>query len=99
MSWLSEHASLTHLLQFPADALLNSGNVLFTGSEDAYLEARLRVLAKLQAAENLYFVLDALIRTIRHPCWKKAHLSRGETSDRNTMERTLLEQHIKLRHK
>uniref|UniRef100_A0A8C2GZB1 non-specific serine/threonine protein kinase n=1 Tax=Cyprinus carpio TaxID=7962 RepID=A0A8C2GZB1_CYPCA len=45
-------------------------------SEDAYLEARLRVPAKLQAAENLYFVLDAIIKTIRHPCWKKAHLSR-----------------------
>ncbi|XP_052464859.1 serine/threonine-protein kinase pim-1 [Carassius gibelio] len=45
-------------------------------SEEAYLEARLRVPAKLQAAENLYFVLDALITTIRHPCWKKAQLSR-----------------------
>ncbi|XP_016132053.1 serine/threonine-protein kinase prk-2-like [Sinocyclocheilus grahami] len=45
-------------------------------SEEAYLEARLRVPAKLQAAENLYCVLDALIKTIRHLCWKKAHLSR-----------------------
>lgn len=73
--------------------------MLFTGSNEVLLEERFKANAKMYAAENLYDMLDDLINARGHPCQKKACLSRGETDDENAMEITLLEKHIKLRHK
>lgn len=87
---------MTCLLQFTVDVLLNTGDVLVTGtdknaSEFRNINAVSKDVAVLEGIDCLWDILKELIDGL-----KIRVLSKGETNNKNEMEITLLEKHTKL---